>query len=1289
MKKLFISTLLFAAAMVVSSVEANILSTELNNSTVLTITPEAWTEIVTDTGIVPVPLEAGLDDRVDGEVVPYYRRLIALPAPVKPTVQIVNQQWNEWQEGLPPMGTEEFDSDRIPHLSSAGQVYIGEPYLWRRHWVSDLYIMPLKIEGDGVRTLQEMQVQVTYPHPERGLSRISDPLFETTVLNAESSRNWAVSSSLLPGRTVTNSEQSWPDGPMIRIEVTQEGIYQVTSEQLEASGIDLSGYDPRTFRIYGNGGLMLDEDPSEERDTFLRENAILVEGEEDGSWDENDRILFFAKSVNSWEKAVPSGNFRHTLNPYTRTNVYWLNIAEDGSFGKRMEDLESDEAKTFETNAARSRVFTENDVFIYYNQSYVETGKIWYDTQLSTGESVSRPFQLTAPLGTGDDVLWLAGKRLSSSGASTRAIVIINNVHIDTVSMSNSVQSIDIPPEVLVDGINTFTLNIYSGIVMLDWFEVHYMRTLQTTADRMDFDAFPEDGIAEVTLSGLENPYIFDVLDFDEVAITRNNPFVVNSSVTQPRRYIALEETAFLTPQSMRYDVNRGDEYTDGLRTPITADYIYIVHDDFYETAATLENYVEERDGVEVVRVLTSDIYDEFSWGVYDPTALRDFLMYVQANWTGTVGDIPSVCLLIGDGDYDYRNILSSSDRNWVPPYENRQECRDDWFAEFVENGDPEFIMGRLPVQSNYQLENYIERLMDYEANPDFGPWRSRFILVADDEWVESGPTSIDTYHISQAENLATHSIPSYMNINRIYIGTYPTNFDPVTSGRLKPHATRELIESINRGALMITWIGHGNAHVWAHEQLLVDTRDIGQINAGAREPIYIAGTCSWGHFDRPDNEAMFEQLLIRQGGAIGAIAASRNTSGISNYHFLQTFYSIFFNRQNPRSLGEALMLAKIQAQGVTNQYYHCFADPSMKTALPIKNMVVTDIAPDSLVAMEYASVFGEVREPGSGAPISGFDGEALVTVYDSYDTLAYQFTNSDGTPGRDFYYRMPGGSLFRGFQTVTSGILGTEDTEGVRFFVPRDATTGSSDGWIQLFAHDGETDALGSMVGVQISSVMGSTNDSNPPEISVYFDHEDWREGDLTSTSPVLMVGVADSSGVNLTGEIGHSIRAIINGSEEILLTDDFIYNRDSYTTGMASRKLYDLTPGWNTLEVWAWDNANNFTRDELSFYAVEVDEEVVLSNVVNAPNPFENETWFTFESVGAEEATVRIFTPSGRLIKTIGPETISGQFVAIPWDGRDHYGDAVANGVYLYRVRVSSSSGSDEKVGTLMRIR
>jgi hypothetical protein len=1268
---------------------------ELNETSLtLDVTFDGWQQRDEQGGIRLMPSGATADERRGGPVTPYLSRLIGLPDDRPARVIVEHVEWGDPVEGRFVEGFSDPSSVDLPHLSGAAPAILSTPVLWRHHYVSTLYIVPLRFEGQRAYPMMSVRIRVELPPPTRRGPVGRDRLVRDALLNGKYAQVWSVPKTAVhrsvkgvPSRKIQNTDL-WLSGTMVRIEVESEGMYTIGHDDFDQLGLDLTGVDPKKLRIFGNGGAPLPYAFSSERDSVLIENAIHVSGESDGSFDDGDQIIFYGRAVNSWKpSSTQQGDYDHTMNPYVRRNVYWLHIPDAGGpDGLRMEALEASSSPTSVASTARSRLFIEQESLIYNTQGIdQESGLDWYSAKLSPGQRFSRSVQVDNPVATSS-----AEVRF---GFNVRAsyIVEVNGVPVDTVISGWKTRSV-IPPGVLRNGSNVVAALLTSREVYSDWIELNWRRELTAVNGRIQFDQLPSDGPVRVEVEGLTDPWVFDIEDFDRVRVTRDLPFTIDSQTNAPRRIIALDADKLLSPATLTISGIGGPEYPDGLRN-ITqgAEYVIITHPDFMQAAGQLEQYIEERDTLEVIRVDITDVFNEYSWGLLDPTAIRDFLADAHFNWNANLQTV----LLVGDGDYDYRNILSDEDKNWIPSHQRDEYSYDDFFCQFGSFA-PQLVMGRLNVQSVYELELYINQLIDYETNPVYGPWRSRLTILADDEWEDTGVISWNERHIREAEEFSRDHVPEYMDIMKIYLGTYHTVYNPGTGIRMKPQATEDLISAINNGTLVFSFIGHGNAHSWTHETVLVDSRDDKLINSGDRPPIFVAATCAWGHWDRPADESHPEQLLFRPGGSIAIIAATRKTYATDNEALSSSFFQAFFDRTERKRIGESLLFAKLNNLSAGNLTYHCMGEPRMQPALPERDVQTTDLDPDSLIAFGPTVVSGRVGGLQGQALDPSFDGEVLVDVFDVLDTLVYTFDNIYEDPitrdiPKTIKWTRPGGRLFRGLVSVEGG----EFTS--RFIVPRDVRLGTSGAEVKMYAFRPGGEGAGTLQGVRVSRQVAQLVDNTPPEIGIYFDQEGWRSGDVTSGNPVLHVELFDSNGINLTGDIGHDILAVIDGDREIQLTENFLYDRDSYSRGSVEHQLLNLEPGRHTLEVWAWDIANNFNHEEVVFHVIASQGEVALANVLNWPNPFSDVTSFTFELSAPARVTIKIFTAGGRLVRTLGPVDATTGFNypgntsrELRWNGWDRYGDPVANGVYLYKVIAEDESGqSDEVIGKLLRVR
>jgi hypothetical protein len=203
-------------------------------------------------------------------------------------------------------------------------------------------------------------------------------------------------------------------------------------------------------------------------------------------------------------------------------------------------------------------------------------------------------------------------------------------------------------------------------------------------------------------------------------------------------------------------------------------------------------------------------------------------------------------------------------------------------------------------------------------------------------------------------------------------------------------------------------------------------------------------------------------------------------------------------------------------------------------------------------------------------------------------------------------------------------------------------------------------------------------------------YDPGDYR---YVSDTPTLLVGLHDPSGVNLTGEVGHAIQLCIDGDPDLTedLTAQFVYDKDSHTTGELAFTIYGLRSGVHTLQVKAWDNLNNSGEAGLSFTVVDEKKFRVL-NPLNYPNPFSyrprrgTRISYTLNMEATEGVAIKIYTVAGRLIRRLATAGSDQGYNVVYWDGTDEEGNWLANGTYMYVIIASRSyyEGMTRKTST-----
>ena len=699
------------------------------------------------------------------------------------------------------------------------------------------------------------------------------------------------------------------------------------------------------------------------------------------------------------------------------------------------------------------------------------------------------------------------------------------------------------------------------------------------------------------------------------------------------------------------------------------AEYLVITHRDFMDQAERLAAWrgVDDRFGPapSTAIVDVQDIYDNFSGGLFDPVAIRDFLAHAMSNWDPA----PMFVVLFGDGSYDYKNNSGTSTGNWIPPFEDKDLTSDDWFVCVVGDDQlPDMAVGRLPVQTATDARIVVDKLIDYDADPEVGNWQSRVLLVADDTFNADNNTLIETMFATDSEEFVRRFLPTNVDIDKLYLLEFPLE------GRFKPRARDAFIGRFNAGSVLLVYIGHGNSRVFAHEHIFVLSTDLESIANDRRLPFIYAAASQMAVFDDPLRDSIPEALLKRaDGGIIGMIGATRVGFHESNMTLARGFARFMFRSGRDNTpVGLGLMQAKATADADIRKIlrYNIFGDPLMRLGFPALS-VQLEATSDTLRALSEVHVAGQVVDT-QGNFLRDFSGQARVQVFDS-TTQRFEADRGDTVS-----YQKPGAPIFRGVVPVVEGRF-----ESI-FRVPKDITYGASEGRMSAYAWNGEVSAYGSAG----PFALGSTDESAPkdgtgPEISFTFDGRIVSAGEPSlQVNPAarLLVHIRDPSGVNITGEIGHRIVLRIDG-EATDVTERYEAQSD-YREGGFEVRLPGLDQGLHRVQVEAWDTYNNWAQAQSDFRVTATVDG--LAQVLFHPNPVEGANGhFTFVlSQATESVRIRVFSVAGRLVAELDASGAAG-FNQIPWQPQS----ALANGTYLYEISAGDAGSFSQGVIQIMR--
>ncbi|HRY31841.1 MAG TPA: type IX secretion system sortase PorU [Bacteroidales bacterium] len=1096
-------------------------------------------------------------------------------------------------------------------------------------------------------------------------------------------------------------------GTWYKISVSNTGIYRLSWQDLVNMGISPAGINPKNIRIYGNGGGMLAEANNVFRHDDLVENAIVVSGENDGSFDAADYILFYGESPDTWTYKTSKQAFSHTKNLYTDHTYYFLTF--DHGPGKRVVDIpQSGQTATHQVNRFNDYAFYELD-----ESNLIKSGKIWYGEKFDLKTSYELP-AFSFPNIDGDiPVKFEVDLAARSTSASTFKVYVNGgeaiNQQISPISPAFNTDYAIPATASRTFYLNTPTVNVRvnyippvtGSIGWLNYVEFNVTRHLIMHGDQMSFrhiESADPGNITEFTLSGVAaSTQVWDVTDCTNpgnVLTTGASGNLVFSLPTDSiREFIAFSGASFLGISGWE-QISNQDLHATG-----THDMIIIAHPDFLNHAHELAE-IHRDEGLTVTVTTPGQIYNEFSSGAQDVAALRDFIKMIYDR--APQGQEPRYVLMFGDGSFDYRDRLANN-TNFVPTFQSINSLRptesyvtDDFFGlmDPAEGNDCygtlDLGVGRLPVKNLEQADQALLKIKKYlglipqtpgtnysNSVPRLGDWRNLICFVADDE--------DNNMHFDQAEALATYVDTAFReyNVDKIYFDAYKQQSTP--GGQRYPDVNADINKRVGKGALIMNYTGHGGETGWAHERVL----EVSDINAWNNEwdlPVFVTATCEFSRFDDPERISAGEYVFLNPaGGGISLFTTTRLSFSSSNFALNMNFYYHVFNKTGGRYLkmGEVIKLAKTPS----NPYIRNFVllgDPALGIVYPEYKVATSTIngkpvgtEPDTLKAFSHVTITGYIHDD-DGNKLTDFNGVIYPSVFDKPAEVV-TLGNDQGSAKRMFLLQK--NILYRGKASVTNGEF------SFTFIVPRDIAYKYGFGKISYYAQNGITDANGHFDHFLIGG--SETNfeaDNEGPGIRLYMNDTTFVFGGMTDQNPILLAYLTDFHGINTVGNgIGHDIVAVLDEETDksIVLNDYYEASLDSYQSGVVRYPFSGLKEGLHTLRLKAWDIYNNSSEAYTEFIVMENDR-LVIENLVNYPNPFIDHTCFVFNhnQPGTElEVEIQVYSVTGSLVRVLKTRLLTDGFKAGPilWDGLSEQGARLNRGMYVYRLHVRTSEGEN----------
>ncbi|MEE9432138.1 MAG: type IX secretion system sortase PorU, partial [Melioribacteraceae bacterium] len=1113
------------------------------------------------------------------------------------------------------------ESSEYNNFSNPELVTFGDYGLVRDLSIQTLNVFPIQfdVNENKIRLYSKIVFQVTFGKSRTQNSVESSELISDAVINFKTAKQWGAKSKTLK-KGIRNSVLA--TGDWFKFEAPQEGIYKIDKSYLSSIGIDVNSVDPRTIKIYNNGGYILPWGVDDERPIDLVENAILVNGETDGKFDDGDNILFYGRGVDFFEFNSKQKKILRNKNWYSKQNYYWLTFG--GTNGKRMSTQQSDSAP-----ADFTQTFTDAFKFIDDDkQNLIGSGLINVGDDFTSSKRSVTYSNMLSELIDGSEIDY-SFAFVNGSGNSNSLSIDENGTRIFSGSVRGEsfysyggrlVKSIkytgNLPDK---RSVLKFTYNP-TGISdkgHLDFLEIKYKKSLSATDNNLGFYSGQDIGKIEYNIKGFSSSDItvLNISDYSNVAVLNTSinggqfTFKANEIDTLRSKYISLTSDQFKEPtKAIKIENSNIRGITRGTK------YIILTHKNFKDHAERLVNYRSSEAQFKAISqfIVIDDLYNEFSCGSLDPTVIRDFLKYAYDNW-----DIkPEYVLLFGDGDFDYYDLLGKG-LNFIPTFQKKESLKElksypyDDFYSRISGSDKkaDIAIGRLNVTTTDEARIVVDKIIKYETKIDKGLWRNTITLLADDGLTSHGDDG--NTHTRQSETLSKSHIPASFQKNKIYLSNYKTAQTGL--GRRKPDVNNAIIDAMNNGTLIFNYIGHGNPDVWAHEGVFERSISIPQLR-NDRYFFLTAATCDFGKYDDPNlQSATEEMILMENAGMIGALSAVRPVYSNSNADLNENFYGHLFGEKDSLGfsppIGNVYFKMKRDRTNENDEKFHLFGDPLVRLNIPKLPVTIESVNNNNLnqdvqiKALSQVTIKGKVRNGDN--TISQFSGEGIVTVFDSKREVHLDDINYD--------MEVQDAVIFRGRVSIENGEFATS------FTVPKDISYENKNGKIVAYIFNDEFDGVGSTSNIIVGGTdTTNINDKKGPEIEILYDEEEIQSSYLVSPNFKLRVKLFDKTGLNTTGTgIGHKLEAILNDDKQnsIDLTNYFVGELNSGgKSGEVNYIFSSLKPDEYKIKIKAWDVFNNFSSSE-SFFTVVDDSKLIVREVYNYPNPFSSNTYFTFQ--------------------------------------------------------------------------
>ncbi len=766
-----------------------------------------------------------------------------------------------------------------------------------------------------------------------------------------------------------------------RIRLINDGIYRLSQSDLTNAGIPITSIDPRRIQLFHRG----------------IEQAIVIEGQQDGSFDPSDFIEFYGQrndGLNDTELYISPAAQPHTLHSlFSDSAAYFFTWKLSPQNGKRAgtffennvtaippDDFHLEENLVLNTNNySPGTTYSGGNVLL----SEFDIGEGWTGSDVSKGNSATFTLTNTGTFTTGPkpniSVLLAGRNNLGHNidimvGPNSGSLRLLGNVQFnahDNSLFASEVEWTDIDPggdlivKVDVLGFGSDADRIAVSFIDLDFPQIMDMGS--QNSKQFNLQSNPSNK-SFIDVSGSPgNVRLYDISDPANLLRIGINQTANQFDAVIPSTSSGTTLIAYNSPLSS-FSIQPVN-FTN--IDPTASNYIIISHSDLMlPTSSGGPDPVNEhkiyRESPEggAFKVLVTDIvnlYDQFNYGEPSPLAIRRFVNYLLLNGS------PEYVYIIGEAldipnnpDRQTKLALEANGLSHLVPTMGFPGSDITLLAGL--NGTDvtaPLPIGRITAKTPDEVQGYLDKLIEYERTPFDDLWRKRLIHLS------GGTTPIELVSFKS-------SVDGFKGIAEDdFLGGQVSTVSKQSSN---PIELFNVSKAVNNGVGLITFFGHSGPNGSDIDIGRVSNPSFGYNNQGLYNSIIVNG-CNAGDVFGSFFSLGEDWILTPNKGSITYMAHSDNGLSTQLRRYTDLMYEVAYGD----SLFISQSIGKIKRE-VGNRYIQQFSNGPIQRAQVQQFILQGDPATTLFGASEpdYALTENDIS-------ITSFDGQPVTALTDSF----------------------------------------------------------------------------------------------------------------------------------------------------------------------------------------------------------------------------------------------------------------------------------------------------------------